>query len=352
MGGKLLKRADSNRERLADTIVASADRGAQMIKKLLAFAGGEAGVQERIDVHEILREAEDILRHTLPMTIELQVDCSDDLYAVSGDATELSQVILNLAINARDAMPDGGRLELRAANFQVEPSQNERGDDLQAGPHVLITVHDTGTGIPRSIIDRIFDPFFTTKEQGNGTGLGLATSLGIVRTHGGDITVSSEPGQGTTFTILLPATEQELGPRDSTEIGSSSAGNGEMILLVDDEPLIVETTRATLEAAGYQVNTAAGGAEAVAVYREKADTIDLVILDMMMPGIDGFATKDRLRDINPSVRVIASSGFRRPSDEGGRMNDVQGFLPKPYSDEQLLRLIRNVLDEKLHPESD
>jgi PAS domain S-box-containing protein len=352
MGAKLIKRSDNNRERLAETIVASAERGAQMIKKLLAFAGGEQGIQERIDVRDIMLEAKEILSHTLPKTIELRVDCSNDLHAVSGDATELSQVLMNLAINARDAMPLGGSLELRATNIQVDPSQTQHSDALQAGPHVLITVADTGTGISREIIERIFDPFFTTKEQGKGTGLGLATSLGIIRTHGGDIAVSSEQGHGTTFAIYLPSAKGDTATSIHDDGAAIPAGAGEMILLVDDESMILETACVMLESAGYRVITAASGSEAVETYQRASDTISLVVLDMMMPGMDGFATKDGLRAIDPQVRIIASSGFRRPSDEGGRLADVDGFLPKPYSDERLLHLVRTVLDKKSRRESE
>ncbi len=217
MSAKLLKRGGNHQERLLEVIVTSAERGGQMIKKLLSFAGGEHGVRERIDVREIMSEAEEILRHTLPKTIDLHVECADNLHPVSGDSTELSQVLMNLAINARDAMPDGGRLELRAENFHVDPSRAGRSDTLQAGPHVLISVSDTGSGISKENIERIFDPFFTTKAQGKGTGLGLATSLGIVRSHGGDMTVYSEPGDGTSFSIYLPSARLEEASRHPGE---------------------------------------------------------------------------------------------------------------------------------------
>jgi CheY-like chemotaxis protein/two-component sensor histidine kinase len=339
-----LKRDGNNQERLLDAIVTSAARGGQMIKKLLAFAGGEQGNREQIDVREIVSEAEEILRNTLPKSIELNVECSDNLHLVSGDATELSQVLMNLAINARDAMPGGGRLELRAENFQLDPVRAALSDRLAAGPHVLIRASDTGSGIPPEIVERIFDPFFTTKPQGKGTGLGLATSLGIIRSHGGDMTVYSEPGRGAAFSIYLPAVKVEEMPAIPASGDQIPAGHGEMIMLVDDEPLIVETARAALESGGYRVASAGGGAEAVAYYQHNYASVDAVLLDVMMPGLDGFATKDDLRAINPKVRIIASSGLRRPGEEGGRLADVDGFLPKPYSDDQLLRIVRRVLD--------
>ncbi len=301
MSAKLLKRGSNNQPRLLDAIVTSAERGGHMIKKLLAFAGGEQGQQQQIDVREIMLEAEEILSHTLPKSIDLQVRCDQNLHSVVGDATELSQILMNLAINARDAMPSGGRLELKAENFRVDPQRAARSDILKSGPHVLITVSDTGTGIPREIVDRIFDPFFTTKKQGQGTGLGLATTLGIVRSHGGDISVYTEPGNGTLFSILLPSAHSSEAPAAPEESEELPSGHGEMILLVDDEPLILEMARNTLEASGYRVTAAGGGAEAIAVYQHNSENIDLVLLDMMMPGMDGFATKDGLRDRSPSA---------------------------------------------------
>ncbi len=350
MSAKLMKRGGNDNSRLLDTIVLSTERGSQMIKNLLAFAGGKQKTEETIDVRALILEAEDILSHTLPKTIDLQIHCADSLHAVRGDATELSQVLVNLAINARDAMPDGGRLELRAETLYVDASRAEASDILQAGPHVLLTISDTGNGIPRDIIERIFDPFFTTKEQGKGTGLGLATTLGIVRAHGGDITVYSEPDQGTRFAIYLPSVALDEVSSIRANGNESPRGNNEMILLVDDEPLILETARTTLEAGGYRVTCASSGAGAVAMYQQRSsDSIDLVVLDMMMPGMDGFATKNSLQAINPRIRILASSGLRRPGKEGGRLADVDGFLAKPYSDDQLLRAVRSALDKPRTP---
>jgi PAS domain S-box-containing protein len=346
MSGKLLKRGTANQEQFFDVIVTSAERGARMIKKLLAFAGGEQGVRERIHLKDVLTEVEDILGHTLPKTIELRVDCAQNLPLLHGDPTELSQVLMNMAINARDAMPYGGRLDVRAENFFVEPAEAARSDILNSGPHILLTIADSGSGISRENMERIFDPFFTTKPQGQGTGLGLATSLGIIRNHGGEITVTSQLGQGTSFSILLPAEVSEASSAILATRELVPVGKGEKILLVDDEPLIVETTRAILQAGGYQVTGVNSGSEAVAYYRRDPQAVDLVLLDMMMPGLDGFATKGQLRAINPDVSIVASSGQRRPQSAGGRLSDINGFLAKPYSDDQLLRLVRQVLDEK------
>jgi C4-dicarboxylate-specific signal transduction histidine kinase len=238
-------------------------------------------------------------------------------------------------------------LEIEVKNFTVDESRADRSDNLTAGPHVLLTVTDTGTGIASEIIDRIFDPFFTTKPQGRGTGLGLATTLGIVRSYGGDVAVYSEPGTGTKFLVFLPSSKQTTAAKVILDVRDEDVdGNGETILIVDDESLILETARETLESRNYRVLTASSGAEATKVFQQQRDRVDLVLLDMMMPGTDGFDTKDAVRAVDPTIRVIASSGLRRSSAEGGRLADVDGFLPKPYSDEQLLRMVRQVLDAK------
>lgn len=254
---------------------------------------------------------------------------------------------MNLAINARDAMPNGGRLEITADNIHVDESLVRQNHALCPGPHVLLTVVDNGIGMTQEIMDRIFDPFFTTKEQGKGTGLGLATTLGIVRSHGGEINVYSERGNGTSFSIYLPSSQVPVGAIIESRDGNGvQRGNGETILVVDDDALIVETACATLETGGYGALAAAGGAEGLSTYLRQSDLIDLVLLDMMMPGMDGVTAKERLRAINPDVCIVASSGLRRPRDAGERMADVDGFLPKPYSDDQLLELVRKVLDKK------
>lgn len=345
MSGKLLKNGSPEASRLHDTIIASAQRGAQMIQKLLAFAGGEQTQRQEIDLGEILGELKEILSHTLQKNVDLQIDVPETLDRIDADSTEISQVLMNLAINARDAMPAGGRLEIQVENFDVDPSHARYSDNLTAGPHVLLTVADSGEGIPKDVIERIFDPFFTTKAQGKGTGLGLATTLGIVRSYGGEVTVYSEPLVGTIFSVYLPCSKRLS---DSTQPAADTpqmpTGRGELVLVVDDEPLIVDTLRETLEANHYRVLAATSGGDAVEIFQNHGQEIDCVLLDMMMPGLSGIDTKQTLRRLDPGVRVIASSGLRRPSSSGNRLDDVNDFLPKPYSDEQLLTMIRKVLD--------
>lgn len=344
MSAKLMKRGSKNAERLLDTIILSAERGAKMIKKLLAFAGGETAGRHPVDLREIVLEAEDILSHTLPKTIDLQIKVPGYLPTIMADATELSQVVMNLAINARDAMPEGGRLEIELNYFDGETSWNQSASSTRTQPHVLLTVTDNGEGIPLEIVDRVFDPFFTTKAQGKGTGLGLATVLGIVRSCGGDVNVVSEPGAGTTFSIYLPVSSEAMAAPQPKTVAALALAKGETILLVDDEPLIAETARETLESNGYRVLTAAGGVEAVAVWQKHKREINLVVLDMMMPGLDGIETKRALRDLNADTKILASSGLKRPEAEGSQLFDVEGFLPKPYSDQQLLHAVRSALD--------
>ena len=351
MSAKLLRRGSKTPERLIDNIVTSADRGGKMIKKLLAFAGGDDGHRTQVDLGEILSELEEILSHTLQQTIDLQINVPDKLRKVDADSTELSQVIMNLAINARDAMPGGGRIEIAVEDFNVDQTRADHSDNLSTGPHVLLTVADDGEGIPKENVDRIFDPFFTTKAQGKGTGLGLATTLGIIRAYDGDITVYSEPGVGTNFSIYLPSSKlsAEIAEAEDKEIDETPIGDGETILIVDDEPMILETARETLESNQYVVLTAKSGTEAAAIYQHRGEQIDAVLLDMMMPGMNGLDTKDVIRSLNGAARIIASSGLKRPGQEGGRLQDVNGFLAKPYTDQQLLRLIRKVIDQPKTP---
>ena len=348
MGARLLQREQpaENRRQLLETIRASAERGAEMIRQLLSFAGGGPAERQNVDVSRVVDEVVGMLRHTLPKSITIEVDCPLDLWSVAGDPTELSQVLMNLAVNARDAMPEGGSLQFTLANAQLASSRPTVAASLPPGPYVTLSISDTGHGIPPEIVERVFDPFFTTKAQGHGTGLGLATSLGIVRTHGGSMSVYSEPGQGTRFTIYVPATptEAEVAAEASREAAAPSCG--ETVLVIDDEPLLVDMARFTLQGAGYHVLTAPGGAEGIALFQERRAEIAAILVDMMMPGIDGQATIDAVRAIDAAIPIVATSGLRRPDTGEQRIRDAQAFLAKPYTDEQLLGTIRQAIDQR------
>jgi hypothetical protein len=260
-----------------------------------------------------------------------------------GDATQLHQVLVNLTVNARDAMPDGGALTISAENHVLETDIQHNGAMILPGFYVLIRVSDTGTGIPPEVLDKVFDPFFTTKEPGKGTGLGLSTVLGIVKSHGGFVQVQTEVGNGTTFLIHLPAQEgMQTQPADN-EPRELPSGNGELLLAVDDEAAVLTMTKETLEAFGYRVITARDGAEALAAYTAHRDEIKGVLTDMLMPHMDGPSTIRVLKRIDPSVRIIAASGLM----DSEKVRDATGlesiaFLMKPFTAETLKEKINAV----------
>jgi CheY-like chemotaxis protein len=253
-------------------------------------------------------------------------------------------MLMNLCVNARDAMPESGMLKIQAENIVLDESYVRMNLEAKPGQFVLITVTDTGIGISANIINKIFEPFFTTKEQGQGTGLGLSTVLGIVKGHGGFIDVSSEIGKGTQFRVYLPVVTISPIQKVKEENSELPTGRGELILVVDDEAPIREITKETLETYGYRVLTASDGAEAIALYVENKEQIHAIILDMMMPYMDGPTTIRALQRLDPPVKIIASSGLREKdkSMEVSHTN-VKAFLPKPYTAETLLTVLAEVL---------
>ena len=335
---------DEDGQRLLAMLQASAERGASLVKQVLSFARGVQGERITLQTRHLIKEIVKILNDTLPKSIEVEYESSEDLSVVAGDATQLHQVLMNFCVNARDAMPDGGKITIKAANVTIDENYARMNLEAKPGRFVVISISDNGVGIQPHIINKIFEPFFTTKGPSKGTGLGLSTALGIVKGHGGFINVYSEPGRGTQFKIYLPAVETPFTiPVES--FGSLPFGHGELILVVDDEIAIREITKGTLEAYGYRVLTAADGTEAVALYAQHKDDIRLVLTDLMMPYMDGPVTIRALHKLNPHVKIVASSGLT----ENGKMAEfnggVKGFLPKPYTAEKLLTTLNELLKE-------
>jgi two-component system cell cycle sensor histidine kinase/response regulator CckA len=337
---------DKESQRLLNAIERSTQRGANLMKQIQSFAKGAEGERNVLQVAQIVSEIREIAEETFPRSIKIRTDIPKDLWTISGDATQLHQVIMNLCLNARDAMPDGGILSITASNFYIDETYARMNTEAKVGPYIVITVSDTGTGIPPEVMDRIFEPFFTTKEHGKGTGLGLSTSLGIVKGHGGFITVYSEVGRGTAFKVYLPAiiTPETLKAQEHQQ--ELPAGHGELILVVDDEDQIREITKKILETHGYKVITADDGKEAIALYLQHREKIKLVLMDMMMPVMDGPASIREIRKTNPEIRIIAVSGLTE-KDKLTKVADLaNAFLPKPYTTEKLLKTTHEVLSTK------
>ncbi|MGI0488249.1 GAF domain-containing protein [Pantanalinema rosaneae CENA516] len=327
-----------------EIVESSARRGSELIKQVLSFARGLDGEHGILQIRHLVTEIKKIAEETFPKSMQICTNLSRDLWAICGDATHLHQVLMNLCVNARDAMPNGGTLCIAAENLFVNETDAQLHIDARIGAYVVITVTDTGVGIAPDILDRIFEPFFTTKEVGKGTGLGLSTVIGIIKSHQGFITVSSKLGKGTQFKVFLPAVEEASADLEA-EL-ELPAGNGELILVVDDEAPIREIARNSLKTYNYRVLTANDGVEAIALYAQYRDDIRLVLVDMMMPLMDGANTIRALKKINPQSKIIGSSGLvsSLPLPEA-KLIDAQAFLPKPYTMQELLQTIHNLLQE-------
>ena len=304
-----------NIEALVSMIDDSARRGANVVKQVLTFARGIEGERVVIKPSHLIQEMIDIAQKTFPKTIEILSRYPDDLWSIEGDPTQLHQVLLNLSVNARDAMPNGGSLTLGAENFNVDENYASMMPGAKPGPHVMLRVTDTGRGMPRAMIDKIFDPFFTTKEVGKGTGLGLSTTLGIVKSHSGFISVYSEPGKGTTFKVFLPAAVIQEDLQQSKTSIVPIQGNGELILVVDDEPNILGVTKMILEKNRYDVVSANDGPEALAIFAQQMKSISLVLTDLSMPYMDGIALVRSLKKMRPD---LLDCRFDWPGRAGGR----------------------------------
>jgi PAS domain S-box-containing protein len=340
-----LTETDATRLNVLNTIEKSTQRGADMVKQVLSFARGVEGEQVDLEVIPLLREVEKMCNETFLKNIQVRSDIAADLWKVSGDSTQLHQVLVNLCVNARDAMSNGGVLTLTGKNVELDEQYAAMNLDALPGRYVLIQVEDTGEGMKPAVLERIFEPFFTTKELGKGTGLGLSTTLAIVKSHGGFMQVQSDPGAGTVFMLYLPAVASPA--QRAPGMGKSATmerGHGELILLVDDEAAVREITRQTLEAFGYRVITASDGAEAIALYAVNKGEVALVLTDMMMPIMDGPTMIPVLLRMNPDVCIIAASGLNANGMVAKAANaGVKHFIPKPYTAEVLLKTLREVI---------
>ncbi len=325
-------------------ISSAAERAAHLTHQLLAFARREVVQPEVVDVNDVVSDVEQLLRRTLGEHIQLHSSLAAGLHPVLIDPGQLEQILVNLAVNARDAMPDGGTLRIDTANIDVDELYAASRPELSPGPHVRLRVSDSGVGMPVETVRRAFDPFFTTKPPGQGTGLGLATVYGIIQQAGGRSQIYSEPDVGTTFTVLLPATDQIASPAERQEDRPAVRGEG-TILLAEDEQALCEVTRRILVGAGYQVIVAANGPAALEAASAHKGPIDLLLSDVVMPHMPGPILARRLLAQRPSVRVLLMSGFAQPIlDAGGHLDAGVTLIEKPFSGPGLLAEVARLLE--------
>ena len=295
-----------------------------------------------------MRHAAEMLQRTLPKMIFLKLELNPELWSVKADANQLEQVLINLGTNAADAMPDGGELKYCTSNLMVEQGSGGQDSEVLPGRYVQLAVSDTGKGMCADTRTQIFDPFFTTKPVGKGTGLGLSTSFGIINEHGGHIQCQSQEGQGTTFTILLPAsrTEPDVQSRCRARQLDAVGGGDETIMLVDDETAIVEVEASLMGSMGYTVISADSGERALELYQAQPDAIDLVVMDLGMPGMGGYRCLEELKKADPEVKVLIASGYTMKAkiDEAMQLGAI-GFVSKPYKGSELLAAVRSALDQ-------
>lgn len=344
----ILKRTvvDTLGKKTLTAIESSARRGADMVKQVLTFARGIQGERVKMRVEHVIAEVVRLIEETFPRSIEVHNEVPRKLWPIVGDATQIHQVFMNLCVNARDAMDQGGVLTLRAQNALVSEEFARGQLGVTPGPYIHFQVTDTGAGIPETIREKIFEPFFTTKEVGKGTGLGLSTTLGIVKSHGGFLTLDTAPGRGTTFHIYFPAdvADEERTTKPPEE--ALREGNDELILIVDDESALRDVASSTLESYRYRAVVAEDGARALEIFRERRDEIRLVVTDMMMPRVGGAELIREVRAIEPHARFIIMTGMRIPDDiQVDDIQSVDGVLQKPFTSEQLLRTVQEVLME-------
>jgi PAS domain S-box-containing protein len=323
----------------------AAKRGGELIRQLLTFSRKMDPKLQPLDFNGIVDDVRKLLERAIPKMISIELHLGEDLHTVNADAAQMEQVLMNLSVNARDAMPDGGTLTIETRNVILDEEHHRGQPELEPGDYVLLTVSDTGQGIDKATLEHIFDPFFTTKEFGKGTGLGLAMVYGIVKNHHGHITCTSQPGEGTTFEIHLPAFDPPERASAIVKTALELHGNNETLLLVDDDDSVRNSGEQVLRTYGYAVIPASDAEQALQIYRERKDGIDLVILDLIMPGMAGTHCLEKLLEMNPQAKVVIASGYAVNEEiERAATSGARAFIKKPYDVARMLEVVRETLD--------
>lgn len=345
MGVPLLRSSVTSEgdERILSSIERSAERGAGLVRQILGFGRGVTGEPQLIQAKHMVRELVDVMNQTFPKSIRIEINISPDLWPLKVNPTQLHQVLLNLCVNARDAMPNGGTLRLCASNRQIDEMSASAIHEIKSGPYLLFEIADSGSGIPPEVVARMWEPFFTTKAPGKGTGLGLATVKSIVTEHHGTVVVQTRPGHGTTFQIYLPAQPDTESVVTNTANETTPRGHGELVLVVDDDANVREVAGATLVSHGYRVLAAADGAEALALFAARSLEFRLVVTDLDMPNLDGAAMTKVVRALNPAIRILTVSGSSDPDDVQRRIPADGRFLAKPFTGDALLNAVHDLL---------
>ena len=329
---------------LKNTINAG-ERSGNLTRQLLAFSRKQILQPKILNVNDLIHNLDKMLRRLINENIKLELFLSRDIDRILVDPGQIEQVIMNLVVNARDAMPEGGKLLIETANVELDNSYEEMHLGSSAGKYVMVTVSDTGCGMSKEIIDKIFESFFTTKEEGRGTGLGLSTVYGIVKQSGGNICVYSEPGQGTTFKIYFPQTEAIEKPADNRLKTKKIKGGGEHIMVVEDEESLRGLMNGILSGLGYKVTLAANGSEALLKIKENKTMPDLIITDMVMPNLSGKQLINQLKQQHPDIKTIYMSGYTDNTIlQNGVIESSETFIQKPFTTENLAAIIRKVLN--------
>ena len=329
--------------RMLDILDRSADRGAGLVRQIIGFVHGVGGEPRVVQVKHLLNDVSEIIRETFPKSIIVEVQLVPDLWPVLANPTQIHQVLLNLSVNARDAMSAGGTLRLSAENCVLDAAAAQAIKGAAPGAWLMLQVEDTGTGIPPELLERIWEPFFTTKAAGEGTGLGLSTVRGIISASHGFMTLQTAMGRGTTVRAYLPVAPADAAGDSSSNPFPQERGNGELILIVDDEQSIRDMAGATLDHAGYRTVMATNGEEALAIFNEKSAEISLIITDLDMPRMGGVALARAIRVINPALKILAMGGFADRYTKEKPCDFASAFIAKPFTVAILVNQVQRLL---------